>query len=83
MTRDEIVKIIDSCVEYNYSIHGEQEIFHTEELADRIKDAFDKEREGEVVLEPKEICKGRFCGKYFYHDGKRGQLIFRPTKGDK
>ena len=83
MTIEDIIKLINSCeIETGYAyLDGDR----VSQAADTILAALEKEREGEVVLVKGELdpCEIIDRGILDSVDGKRGQLIFRPTKGDK
>lgn len=72
MTRDDIKNILDCCS------HGG--FYDLNKAADRILAALNREKEGEVVLLSGTIPLKDFDICIADITGKRGQLVFRPTK---
>ena len=86
MTRKELKKIIQGCFDVSYGPDGATEYFSVPEAIDSILAALEKEREGEMVLADGEMGEDMMmeatCNS-ISDNGKQGQLIFRPSKGDK
>lgn len=78
MTREELVEILEVCLDGEFT--------RPDVLADRILLALEKEREGDVVLEDgvmgEDFMMEATCNSIELN-GKQGQLIFRPTKAEK